>query len=186
MTFDRESAIDKNPLLLQHSRSAQGATGLQIGGVDFQGVSQSLGPYLFVVDDDFAPPFYDWGSGAVLHEAFDGTITVTLPAGTTAVGMDFMAFSTNTGQGEISNFTFALSTGDVFMTDSLEYPNRAFIGFHSLSQDITSITIKTTIDTDDHWFNIDNFTYGQVPAPVTLALFGVAGMGAMGRRRRNG
>lgn len=146
--------------------------GLQLGGVDFQGFSPGLGPYLYVVDDGFFKPYYDWGSGDVLHGSFDGTITATLPAGTTAIGMDFMAFSDIAEEGEVCNFTFELSTGDVFTTDSFAYPNRAFIGFHSLGEDLTSITIRTTVDTEDHYFNVDNFTHGQVGLPCPADLDG--------------
>ncbi len=95
-------------------------------GLTLRGVSFSA-PLLYVVDAAYTPPFYDWGSGAVLsgQVPLGGpvTITVTLPAGITEVGSDIMTFLPYADP-----VTFKLDSGGTFTATTDSFPTRAFVG----------------------------------------------------------
>jgi hypothetical protein len=157
------------------------ASGLTQKGVNFAGPSP-FGNYLYVVDPAFSPSLYDWGSGAVLlGPAFgDGSqITVTLPAGITALGTDIMSTFPDGAP-----FDVTLASGDTFTVSTNPFPNRAFFGIVS-DTPISSLSFTAE---EGAFPLLDNFTFGQaVPAPPSLVLFGIGGIGAAicaWRRRR--
>jgi hypothetical protein len=144
--------------------------GLTLSGVNFTGLTPITGPtgptrdYLRVVDPAYFPPFYDWGSGAVLHGppipvgpqgegGPNSRIRVTLPSGVTSVGVDLMSFLQYA-----SPFTVVVSTtnGSVAfpVTSSLQ-PTRSFFGVTSDSP---------IISLDYYALNgfpvLDNFAFG--------------------------
>jgi PEP-CTERM motif len=98
-------------------------------------------------------------------------VDVTLPAGTTAVGFDFIS-------GDPLTITFA--TGEVFDLGSMPYPDYGFAGFIS-DHAITSISLDST------GADYKNFTFGQaVPEPSSVVMLGASALGFIGyvlRRR---
>ena len=100
----------------------------------------------------FLPPFYDWGSGPVLHgppvppgpsgEGGAGShITMSLPGYVTAVGTDIMSF-----QNYASSFTVVVTTTTgsyPFTVETAGPPNRTFVGFTS-SVAIRSVSYYAT------------------------------------------
>ena len=166
------------------------ATGLTISGVNFVGSvpSNSTFPnYLFVVDPAFAPTLYNWGSGAVLlgppvltgPEGQGGPgskIRVTLPAGVTAAGSDIMSVIAFASAFQVTVTTSAGSSS--FTVSSLQFPNRAFVGFTS------SLPILSMEFVGLSGFPIlDNFSFGTSGgtgpvlsvSPTLLQFSGVAG-----------
>jgi hypothetical protein len=151
------------------------AAGLTADGVNFTGLTPITGLngpalyYLRVVDPAFFPPFYDWGSGTVLHGppipvgpqgegGPNSRIHVTLPSGVTSVGTDFMSFLQYA-----SPFTIVASTvrGSIkFHANSSQYPTRGFVGLMSDSP---------IISLDYYALNgfpvLDNFSFGNAVAP---------------------
>ncbi|MBY0526923.1 MAG: PEP-CTERM sorting domain-containing protein [Gemmataceae bacterium] len=159
-------------------------------GVSFRGITDGDN-YLYVVDPLVSPDLYDWGSGAVLlGPSLDfsdvARIDVSLPAGTTAIGMDLMAirrsgrvYAPGEAPIELSFLggpTFTLTTGT--------YPARTFFGV-LFDAPVSGLSIRAT---DSSYALVDNFTIGSVvPEPSCLLLFaiGAAGMtGAAWRRRK--
>ncbi|MBL8793488.1 MAG: hypothetical protein JNM56_06270 [Planctomycetia bacterium] len=159
-------------------------SGLTRQGVNFVGThTAGTKRYLWVADDEANPSLFDWGSGAVLYgpsskQGSDAKITVTLPAGITALGADLM-----TMQPFASNFVVTLASGDVFHVKTQDYPHLTFWGIQSTAP-IKSLTFSS----DNQSFPMmDNFTFGlATPAPPAVVLFalGSAGLLAYQRRRR--
>jgi hypothetical protein len=154
-------------------------TGLTNSGVKFTGLSSYYG-YLYVMDPVAGPIYYDWGSGAVLLGDYNGTITATLPSGVTAIGSDIMSVI-----GYASPFNITLSTGEKFNLNSLNYPDRQFVGFTSDTA-IASISFQTTAG----WAELDNFRFGtantatSVPEPFTMIGTLVGGTSALRIRNK--
>jgi PEP-CTERM motif len=99
-------------------------------------------------------------------------LDVTLPAGTTAVGFDFLS-------GDPLTITFV--TGEAFDLGSMPGPDYGFVGFIS-DQAISSISLESLTGTD-----YKNFTFGQaVPEPSSVVMLGAGALGFIGyvlRRR---
>jgi PEP-CTERM motif len=99
-------------------------------------------------------------------------LDVTLPAGTTAVGFDFLS-------GDPLTITFV--TGEAFDLGSMPGPDYGFAGFIS-DQAISSISLESLTGTD-----YKNFTFGQaVPEPSSVVMLGAGALGFIGyvlRRR---
>ncbi len=137
---------------------AGGATsyglGLTTGGINF-----TTGSNLLVIDPAVSRALYDWGSGAILSvQGGPGNrITAILPSGVTAVGSDIMSFNNFA-----SPFTINLSTGETFNVNSLNYPNRQFVGFTS-DVAISSISFLAISGNTQ----IDNFRFGSATAATT-------------------
>jgi hypothetical protein len=151
------------------------STGLTTNGVNFTGSSS----YPYVVDSANYSPYYDWGSGAVLLGSSGGTITATLPSGVTAVGSDIMSIVNYA-----SPFNITLSTGETFNVNSLDYPNRQFVGFTS-DTSIASISFQAT----NGYTELDNFKFGtanaaSVPEPFTIIGTLVGGTAAFRMRKK--
>jgi hypothetical protein len=154
-------------------------TGLTTNGVTF---NSNVANSLSVVDSAAFPAYYDWGSGDVLLSGLNGSlITATLPSGVTAVGSDIMSILNYA-----SPFTIMLSTGETFNLNSLNYPNRQFVGFTS-DTTITSISFQAT----SGYAELDNFRFGSanaaatsVPEPFTIIGTLVGGTAALRMRKK--
>jgi hypothetical protein len=173
------TTIDFEGLAPRGSYENYSITGLANSGVNFTGLSSYYG-YLYVMDPVAGPIYYDWGSGAVLLGDYNGTIVATLPSGVTAIGSDIMSVI-----GYASPFNITLSTGEKFNLNSLNYPDRQFVGFTSDTA-IASISFQTT----DGWGELDNFRFGtaraatSVPEPFTLIGTFVGGTAALRMRKK--
>jgi hypothetical protein len=139
--------------------------------LEFQGSG-----YLYVVDPAYSPTYYDWGSGALVLDAYSGgSIIVSLPSGTTAVGTDIMSF-----EPYLATVQITLSTGEVFTAFTQDYPNRAFVGFTSTAP-IASITFNNISGPN---LALDNFLFGlarpqdrNLVPPPTPTPSGIPGIG---------
>jgi hypothetical protein len=120
--------------------------GLTLSGVNFSGVTPragSAGPtthYLRVVDPAFFPPFYDWGSGAVLHgppwtsgpQGEGGPasrVRATFLAPVTSAGFDVMSFLEYASPLKVVIATTRGSSA--FIVETASSPMRRFVGFAS-------------------------------------------------------
>ena len=150
-------------------------TGLTTQGVNFTGSSG-----LFVIEPALSQPFYNWGSGATLSaQPSPRSISVNLPSGVTAVGSEIMSFNDYA-----SPFTIGLSTGETFNLNSLNYPNRQFVGFTS-DTPITSISFLANGGVTQ----LDNFRFGtanttSVPEPFTVIGTLIGGTSAFRIRKK--
>lgn len=153
--------------------------GLTTSGVTFNSANNSL----IVVDPTGNNNFtfaYNWGSGSILFGNIGDTITAFLPSGVTAVGSDIMSFSNYA-----SPFNITLSTGETFNVNSLNYPDRQFVGFTSDTA-IASISFQAT----GGYTELDNFRFGtanaatSVPEPFTVIGTLVGGTAALRMRKK--
>jgi hypothetical protein len=150
-------------------------TGLTTQGVNFTGSSG-----LYVVEPAVSPANYNWGSGATLSaQPSPRSISVNLPSGVTAVGSEIMSFDNYA-----SPFTIGLSTGETFNLNSLNYPNRQFVGFTS-DTPITSISFLANGGVTQ----LDNFRFGtanttSVPEPFTVIGTLIGGTSAFRIRKK--
>jgi hypothetical protein len=175
------TTIDFEGLAPSGSYENYSITGLINNGVKFTGVSRYYG-YLYVEDSLAAPVYYDWGgSGSVLLGDYNGTITATLPSGITAIGSDIMSVIFYA-----SPFNITLSTGEKFHINSLNYPDRQFVGFTS-DTEIAAISFQTTAG----WAELDNFRFGtansaatSVPEPFTIIGTFIGGTAAFRIRKK--
>jgi len=149
-----------------------------------------------------APGVYDgldWGTGAYLvgpRSYFEvesigaaveqnGTLTASLPAGTTSVGFDLMSVD---GQAvPPAEPQVCLSTGDCFNLTTPAYPGQLFVGFTSTTP-LTSVTITIAdgLDSSNQVF-LDNFAIGAaIPEPrgLSMMLLGLAVLFAVVSYRR--
>lgn len=163
-TIDFEKLADPGS-----QRSFAFKSGLTLQGVKFAG-TYGTKRYLWVADDASDPDLFDWGSGDVLYGpstllGSDAKITVTLPAGITAVGTDLMTILPY-GAG----FDITLANGNVFNVSTLAFPNRAFWGITS-TEPIVSLKFTAKQDANPV---LDNFTFGlAAPAPPAVLLFAI-------------
>ncbi|GEM_PF-2263845 len=171
--------------------SSGAVTSYGLGPAVFSGISFTASNSLFTVDPDYSPPFYEWGSGDVLIDAYGSSYFDVLlgQAGFTALGADIMSIVPYA-----SDFEITLSTGEVFHVNSHNYPDRAFAGFTSCTP-ITSARFQATGAAHSL---MDNFVFGDangcgegggggneqpsIPEPLTLSMVGL-GLGALGIKR---
>ncbi len=157
-----QTIIDFSGLAPTNGFSYFGTPGsLTIRGVNFM----TNGP-LFVQNDGVSSRL------TVQQGTPTSVLYVTLPAGTTAVGFDFIS-------GDPLTITFA--SGETIDLGSKPYPVYGFAGFIS-DQVITSISLDST------GADYKNFTFGQaVPEPSSVMMLGAGALGFIGsivRRRR--
>mgnify|MGYP001171422189 CR=1 FL=1 len=146
------------------------AAGLTLNGVNFVGLTPPASYYLFTQDPG-AATYFSWGSGDVLLGPTaawgDGYIQANLPAGTTSVGADLMTHTPYT-----ASIVIRLSTGETFIVETRNYPERAFVGFTS------NVPISHIQFNPDAGFQmIDNFSFGtavtqESPEMATFLLGG--------------
>lgn len=159
------------------------ASGFVSGNVTVGGVTFSS-DHPFVIDANAG--YGSYGASFFSGQNSTPNLVATL-AGATAIGFfygDYYAASTP--------FSVTLSTGDIF--NNLTTPVKAgvdtgFIGFTSDTQ-ITSVAFAEPNDGDAYVFDVTQFVLASasstVPEPATLALLGLglAGMGAIRRRKQ--
>ena len=138
--------------------------------VTVSGVTFSADQGLFAVNPAFSSD-YGLGNGTALswqrEDTLPSVLSVALPRGINAVGVNFGAF-------ESVPFTFTLSTGETFVLGSSTTPidTPTFAGFVSAAP-----LIGLTITATDFAPQIDRFEFGSgpsipsVPEPSRLALF---------------
>ncbi len=176
------------------------SSGLTISGVNFTGNLTAGSNYLYAVRPTYFPLYQGWnGNPTVLqgpsgtgNTSLAGTLTITLPAGTTAVGTDLYTVTQgDTDANTASPVQFTLSTGQTFSITTFGKPTLAFAGFTS-TVPITSITVQApngaaTLP------NLSSFVFGHssgtaaAPEPGSMALFGSCLLplaGLVVRRRR--
>jgi hypothetical protein len=138
-------------------------------------------PNLFVIDQGFSPPIWDWNSGGVLQSNFGGDITAALPGGKTAVGFEILGGNDSIGWSR--NYIVTLSTGDVFNYLAALQPGRTFVGFATTTGFITSVRVGDPVLGAP---TIDNFVYGTLtPEPLSVVVFGgLLAAGGLAVRRR--
>ena len=187
-------------------------TDLVLGGMTFHGYySDGTGPAfasngLSVVDPGLSyggEPVFDWGSGAVLFALADyalsgasGSAKVILPDGVNAVAFDVMGYLTDTSfhwTGYGMTILVQLYKGDntadnllqSFAVPAVQRPGRTMVGFISDSDPIKTIVLAPEApDIYTYAYPLyDNFAYGTVPEPSTVALL-VAGAAWLGTHRR--
>jgi hypothetical protein len=155
-------------------------------GITLQGVNFNIANPLPMGMDglnptgrDYYAPFFPFPSDFLVPSASTrvGTdLTITLPGGFTAIGLDFGSFYG-------TPFTFHLSTGEMF-TEPTPSPlgSLSFLGFTS-TEPITSLTVSST--GSDVPVLTDVIFGTTVPEPGTLMLVAVGGLCllAWGRRR---
>ena len=155
---------------------------LSISGVTFAPTSGTM----FVISPAYYFAYSIDGSDVLSTQAGDPDSTeATLPAGVTAVGMDFGGLFYD------QTFTFKLSTGNEYTINAFQaVQGHSFAGFTSASGDISWIRMSSPAN---GVFGIyDNFVFGaagpstSVPEPGTFALLGglaVPGLALLRRRR---
>ncbi len=178
------TTVDFNGIAAPGSFVFFGTGPLNLSGVTFTGNNQ-----MFVIDPGYyGSPYPD---GGFLNSDYSSTNTIVvsnLPAGTTAVGVDFGGLFTGG-----ATFSITLSTGETFVAStpgSIEDGFLGFVGFTS-STPITSIQFDMP---DAPGYNaLDNFVFGSaqaaVPEPASLTLLGLGAFGLAGftlRRRKKG
>jgi hypothetical protein len=176
------------------------SVGLTSGGVNFLGqtVSEdcSIGGcvpfssgFQLLVSSPGAFDGLDWGTGAYLvgpESVFNvvsvgngtlqnGTLTASLPAGTTSVGFDLMSLGSQSVPPAAPEV--CLSTGDCFSITTPDNPGQVFVGFTSTTP-LSSVvfTIDAGLITPDEVF-LDNFAIGTaIPEPrgLSMMLLGLA------------
>src|ERR1019366_7458916 len=128
------------------------AAGLSLNGFQFVGTNGNGGYYLGAEGPGFIPLDYDRGTGSSLqgpaatstfYHISDGQLTITMPAGVTAFGLqlwDVLAGNYSGAGTDTVHLTANGSTGSVVTP---QYTGTAFIGFTS-STPITSVTLTGT------------------------------------------
>ncbi len=142
-----------------------------------------------IVDSSYSSPYFNFGPGGAL---FSGSSTatvlpkiqVTLPANTTAVGLDLMTVSPNA-----QSVVVTLNDGESFTIGTANRPTETFFGF-TASAPVSTITFTlTSVDLNQGTFiGLDNFSYGvatasDAPEASTLCLIG-AGLIVLTTRRK--
>jgi hypothetical protein len=155
------------------------SSGLPINGVTF------TSPILLAVDPAITTTEPNWGSGTTIRTCVNCTISATLPSGITAVGSEIMNFDFGSAP-----FIITLSTGETFNLNSLNFPDRKFVGFTSDTA-IASISFQAT-GGGLNSTRLDNFRFGttnaststSVPEPFTVIGTLVGGTAALRMRKK--
>ncbi len=157
------------------------SNGASFDNVEFFSSSNILGAF----DAGYSTPSYDWNSGAVLYVG--GKATINLPSGVNAVGSDIMSDSIDPKSNPpyANSFTITLSNGQIFQQNSLQQPDRQFIGF-TTDLAITSISFQPKVGNTI----LDNFRFGTalpitpVPEPFTIIGTLIGGAAVLRMRKK--
>jgi len=142
-----------------------------------------------IVDSTYSNPYFNFGPGGILISGSSTTILpkiqVTLPANTTAVGLDLMTISPNA-----QNVVVTLNDGESFTVGTANRPAETFFGF-TTSAAVSTITFTlTSADLNQGTFiGLDNFSVGvadatQAPEASTFCLIGGGLLVITAARRR--
>lgn len=153
------------------------SSGLPINGVTFTSL------VLLAVDPAIATTEPNLGSGTTIRTCVNCTISATLPSGITAVGSEILDYNL----GSVP-FLITLSTGETININSLNFPDRQFVGFTSDTA-IASISFQAT-GGGTNSTRLDNFRFGtanaaaSVPEPFTVIGTLVGGTAALRMRKK--
>jgi hypothetical protein len=152
------------------------SSGLSINGVTFASL------VLLAVDPALVNTEPNLGSGTTIRTCVNCTISATLPSGITAVGSEILDYNL----GSVP-FLITLSTGETFNINSLNFPDRQFVGFTS-DTDIDSISFQAT-GGGTNSTRLDNFRFGtanatSVPEPFTVIGTLIGGTAAFRMRKQ--
>ncbi len=142
-----------------------------------------------IVDSTYMNPYFNFGPGGILISGSSTSvlpkIQVTLPANTTAVGLDLMTVSPNA-----QSVVVTLNDGETFTVGTANRPTETFFGF-TTSAPVSTITFTlTSVDLNQGTFiGLDNFSYGvatasEAPEASTLCLIGAGLIVFTARRKR--
>ncbi len=155
--------------------------GLTIGGVNFRAAP---GTYIAVVDTGYYAPYYDRGTGDVIHAQGGSQMIVTFGSAVSSVGALFGTIF----RSDVT-LSVGLSNGDSFAVDLAGGADWRFSGFVSDAANILSLTISNV---GGDYILLDRLQFSTtaatgVPAPGALVLlgFGLLGVGVVQRRRRS-
>jgi hypothetical protein len=177
------------------------AAGLTLSGVNFTGKLAAGGYQLSALRPDYYATYGGWnGNPSVLagpsgtgNPTYSGALTITLPAGITAVGTDLYTVAQGDADANtVSPVQFTLSTGQTFSITTFGKPTLAFAGFTS-TVPITSITVQAPTGAAT-FPDLSSFVFGHTgsgsaaaPEPGSIALLGSCLLplaGLIARRRR--
>lgn len=117
----------------------------------------SSGGSLSLVDSNFMPSYFNWGTGAVVQGLKNTAITFDLPY-STGFGIDLM-----TASGYQGTFVVTINGVGSWTVTTGDYPNPTFFGVGS-DTGFTSVTISS----DSTGYPVfDNVAYGDNPPPST-------------------
>lgn len=185
-TTANSTPIDFENLVADHSFlnvAFSGDPGVTIDGVNFAIDASTSSSTLFEIGKDYYYSGNSILSAQYYNTSTDLNIVVTLPVAATAFGIDLGSFNTTADP-----LTITLSSGETFLASAAAYPGLSFVGF-ATDKPFTSFKISDVNSAiSGGVLNADNFRFGSrvVPAPSSLALLIIGGVGALGQlRRRN-
>ena len=138
-----------------------------VSGIDFRpGGGARFGPgFVTIVGHQYqAGPAYETGTGAKMHwsppnQPGNAYLDISLPNGTTAVGIDLWA-----AQPYVSPVEVLVTTTKDSRTFTINTPNRPAVGFVGVVSDSAVTSIRLTPAKGQTGFALDNFSFGRARA----------------------